>query len=112
MVSEKGLRVYALLSRLPFPKSYLGKMLLAAFVGTHLPLIALVLYLALYSPIGLWPGLGVLAVVLLATPLGTGATLWVLYSLLMPVSLASEALRDYLHHGKTTELREPSPVPS
>jgi PleD family two-component response regulator len=40
----------------------------------------------------------------LGNPLGTGATLWVLYSLLMPVSLASEALRDYLHHGKTTEL--------
>jgi hypothetical protein len=45
--------VYALLSRLPFPKSYLGKILFAAFMGTHLPLIALVLYLSLYSPIGL-----------------------------------------------------------
>jgi diguanylate cyclase (GGDEF)-like protein len=100
LVSEKGLRVYALLSRLPFPKSYLGKILLAAFVGTHLPLIAMVLYLTLYSPIGFWPGLGVLAVVLLATLLGTGTTLWVLYSLLKPVSLASEALRDYLDHGK------------
>ena len=100
LVSEKGLRAYALLSRLPFPKSYLGKILLAAFVGTHLPLIALVLYLVLYSPIGFWPGLSVLAVVLLATLLGTRATLWVLYSLLKPVSLASEALRDYLDHGK------------
>ncbi len=35
------LRAYALLSRALFPKSYLGKVLLAAFVGTHIPLLAL-----------------------------------------------------------------------
>ncbi len=43
------LRAYALLSRSLFPRSYLGKVLLAAFVGTHIPLLALVLYVLLVA---------------------------------------------------------------
>lgn len=101
---EKRLRIYALLSRLPFPKSYLGKMLLVAFLGIHFPLIALVLGLVLYLPSDFGDAIGVLAVVLVATLLGTAATLRVLYLLLEPVSLASKALRDYVDHGKMTEL--------
>ena len=103
-MDEKGLRIYALLSRLPFPKSYLGKILLAAFLGTHVPLIALVLYFVLYSPVSFGPALGIFAVIIVATVLGTGATLWALYSLLKPVSMSSNALRDYLDHGKMPAL--------
>jgi diguanylate cyclase (GGDEF)-like protein len=103
-VDEKGLRIYALLSRLPFPKSYSSKILLAAFLGTHVPLITLVLYLVLSSPIGFWDALGVFAVVLLATLLGAAATLYVLYLLLNPISLASKALRDYLDHNEIPDL--------
>ena len=57
-----GLKTYALLSRLPLlPKSYLGKILIAAFLGTHIPLLALVLYLVLISPVELGAALRVLA---------------------------------------------------
>ena len=105
MVEEKGLRVYALVSRLPLPRSYLGKILLAAFVGTHVPLIALMLYLVVLSPpIGFGAKLGVFAAVLVATLLGACATLCVLYLLLRPVSMASEALRRYLNDGKMPAL--------
>lgn len=104
MGREKGLRLYASMSRLPFPKSYLGKILLAAFLGTHVPLIALVLYLVLSPPIGLGSKIGVFAAVLLATFLGTAATLYVLFLLLKPISLASEALRIYLDQGKMPDL--------
>jgi diguanylate cyclase (GGDEF)-like protein len=104
-VHEKRLRTYALLARLPFPKNYLGKMLLVALLGIHFPLIALVLGLVLYSPSDFWDAMGVLAVVLVAALLGTAAaTLRVLYLLLEPVSLTSKALRDYVDHGKMTEL--------
>jgi hypothetical protein len=82
----------------------LGKLLLAAFLGTHLPLIALALYLALSPPTGFGTKFGVFAVVLVATLLGTCATLCVLYLLLRPVSMASEALRDYLDDGKMPAL--------
>jgi diguanylate cyclase (GGDEF)-like protein len=96
MYEEDRLKVYAALSRLPFPKSYLGKVLLAAFLGMHLPLLALVLYLVLTLPIGLGATLRVLAVVLFATLAGTAATLYALRGLLAPISLTSEALRSYL----------------
>ena len=103
-MDEKRLRTYALLARLPFPKSYVGKMLLVALLGIHVPLIALVLCLVLYSPSDCGDAMGVLAAVLLATLLGADATLRVLYLLLEPVSLASKALRDYADHGKMTDL--------
>ncbi len=81
------------MSRLPFPKSYLGKILIATFLGTHVPLIALVLYLVLSPPIGFGPKSSVFVIVLLATILGTAATLWALFVLLKPISLACKALR-------------------
>lgn len=46
-MSDKGLGVYALLSRLGFPKGYPGKVALVAFAGTRVPLIAFVVYLLL-----------------------------------------------------------------
>lgn len=86
-MDENGLRIYAFLSRLPFPKSYLGKILLVAFLGTHLPLIALVLYFVLSLLIEFGPNQGIFFVVLVATLLGTVVTLCTLYLLLQPVSL-------------------------
>ncbi len=94
------MKLYALLSRLPSPKSYLGKILLVAFVGVHMPLILLVLYLALLPA-----RTGSIVVALLfATLLGTAATLYALHALLAPVSLAAGALRDYRERGATPDL--------
>jgi hypothetical protein len=45
-VGKDKLGLYSALSRAPFPKSYLGKVLLSAFLGTHAPLLALVAHLA------------------------------------------------------------------
>jgi diguanylate cyclase (GGDEF)-like protein len=99
--SRQGSRpkVYALLSRLPVPRSYLGKIMLSAFLGIHLPLIALVFYVLLAAPIDLRESLSILAIVLVGTLLGTLLTLYVLYALLRPVSLSSKALYDYLDRG-------------
>lgn len=103
-MDEKDLRIYAFLSRLPFPKSYLGKILLAVFLGTHVPLIALVLYFILTPPIGFGPMVGIFAVLILATVFGAASMLCVLYFLLKPVSLASKSLRDYHSHRKMPTL--------
>ena len=43
-MGEDELRLYRALSRAPFPKSYLGKVFLVAFLGTHVPLLALLAY--------------------------------------------------------------------
>jgi diguanylate cyclase (GGDEF)-like protein len=96
-LADGGLRTYALLSRLGFPKSYQGKILLVVFLGTHLPLLALVLYLLLSSPISLRPALNILVLLLVATLVGTAATLYTLHALLAPVRLTSSSLQEYLN---------------
>ena len=43
-MDEEQLRLYRALSRAPFPKSYVGKVFLTAFLGTHVPLLAQLVY--------------------------------------------------------------------
>jgi hypothetical protein len=43
-MGDDQLRLYRTLSRAPFPKSYVGKVFLTAFFGTHVPLLALLVY--------------------------------------------------------------------
>jgi hypothetical protein len=43
--NKESLRAYEALSKLPFPRSYPGKMLLVAFLGIHVPLLTLIFYL-------------------------------------------------------------------
>ena len=60
-------KLYALLARLAWPKSYLGKIMLSVFLGIHVPLTALVLYLVFAASTDLRASLSVLVVVLVAT---------------------------------------------
>jgi diguanylate cyclase (GGDEF)-like protein len=92
------------LARIGFPKSYSAKIMLVVFAGTHLPLVALVLYLLLVSPGDLGTHLVVLAALLIATLLGFVATLLVLRALLAPVRLASSSLEAYLDERRKPEL--------
>jgi len=102
--ADGALMTYALLSRLGFPKSYQGMILLIVFLGTHVPLVALVLYLLLSSPVGMRPALNVLALLLVAALAGTAAALWALHGLLAPVRLASSSLREYLDSERVPNL--------
>src|SRR5918994_2413745 len=102
--NRRSLKTYASLARIGFPKSYSGMIMLVVFAGTHLPLVALVLYLLLASPGGLGTHLGVLAALLIATLLGFVATLFVLRALLAPVRLASSSLQAYLDERRKPEL--------
>lgn len=90
----KNIALYELMSRrtrLP----YRGKIMLMAFVGTHVPLIALIAYVAMQTAQGWSSFLTILGVALLATLLGTFATILVLDHLLRPVINTAQALRDY-----------------
>lgn len=98
------MKLYALFSRLPFPKTYLGKIMLVAFLGIHLPLLALLFSLIIFSPVSFSVALTILVSVLVATLVGTGITLYVIYALLEPVSLASRTLRRYLEHEEKPHL--------
>jgi len=98
------LGLYRALSRAPFPKSYLGKVFLAAFLGTHVPLLALLAYLVRFRRFGLRASLRILSVTVPATLGGTAATLWAIQALSAPVVLASRTLRRYLDSGELPDL--------
>lgn len=103
-MTKDRLGLYSALSRAPFPKSYPGKVFFSAFLGTHVPLLALIAHLARDPRLGPSDKKRVLAVALAATLGGTAGTLWALHSLLSPVSAASEALRRYLEHREVPDL--------
>lgn len=89
----QGLWLYDLLSRRT-RFGYRGKIMVMAFVGTHVPLIALAVFHALRGGdrgAMLWT----LGITLLATLLGTAFTLLTLDLLLRPVSLTARALRRF-----------------
>ena len=103
-MGDEQLRLYRLLSRSPFPKTYVGKVFLTAFFGTHLPLLALLVYFARYRRFGQGGALRILSVTVPATLGGTALTLWAMYSLSAPTTLASRALRRYLDRGELPDL--------
>ena len=66
-MDENQLRLYRALSRAPLPKSYLGKVFLMAFLGTHVPLLALLAYLLRFRRFGIEATLRILSVTVPAT---------------------------------------------
>lgn len=100
----RNLGLYAAFARQPWPRSYLGKLLLIAFVGTHVPLICLVLFVVLMSGSPVSDHLFGLGVLTLVTLVSTGFTLAAITGLLAPVATASKALTEYLQSGKVPDL--------
>src|ERR687890_2076818 len=103
-MGKDELRLYRALSRAPLPKSYLGKVFFTAFLGTHVPLLALLAYLVRFRRFGLEATLRILSVTVIATLGGTAMTLWAMHALYKPVTMASRALRRYLDSGEIPEL--------
>ena len=91
---DRRLALYAAISRLPLP-SYRSKIMGMAFIGTHIPLIAIGIWLVSGSTAAFAELIAVFAVALVATLLGTIFTLLVLDRLLQPVLLTADALRGY-----------------
>ena len=100
----RRLRGYMLLSRILFPKSYSGKIFLLAFIGTHVPLVALIVYLVMVAGPASPPTLKVLLVALAATIVGSAGTLVGVWLLLTPVAVASSALQAYRLAGTPPHL--------
>jgi EAL domain-containing protein (putative c-di-GMP-specific phosphodiesterase class I)/GGDEF domain-containing protein len=92
--SFTGLATYAALSR-KVPLSYRNKIMLVAFLGTHVPLLVLVAWYATANSASLGEALRVLGLALGATLIGTAFTLIILDQLLRPILMTSRALRAY-----------------
>lgn len=98
------MQFYEVLSGLMPRTSYLAKILMVSFIGVHIPMIGAVVYVVSISDMPWMQSIGVLVAILIATLLGTLATMGVLYALLRPVTQAANALRSYLHDRSLPEL--------
>lgn len=78
--------------------------MVVAFAGTHIPLLALLFYFISTTTIAADDKLRVIAIALVATLIGTAATLLALHSLLSPVGKTASALRDYWREKKLPDL--------
>ncbi|WP_172620844.1 GGDEF domain-containing protein [Rubrobacter xylanophilus] len=103
MDDARGLGLYGLLSRLGRPKSYEGKIMLVAFTGTHIPLLAITLHAA-RSALSRAERVRITAVALAATLAGTAGTLYALHDLLEPLRKTSRGLRGYLDERRVPRL--------
>jgi EAL domain-containing protein (putative c-di-GMP-specific phosphodiesterase class I)/GGDEF domain-containing protein len=98
----RRLRLYAALAG-AIRISYRNKIMLIAFLGTHVPLLTLVAWYATATATSLAEALRVIGVALVATLIGTGITLTILHHLLRPILMTAQALRHY-----ATDRRLPS----
>ena len=99
------LNFYASLSRLKsLKKSYPAKMILVAFLGTNVPLLALILSMTLSNMYSWDQAVQVIRITIFATLFGTASTVYALCQLLRPVVLTSVALQNYLHNQTLPEL--------
>ncbi|NDW05840.1 GGDEF domain-containing protein [Jiella pacifica] len=87
------MRFYAFMQWVGWPRSYRGKILAICFVGTHVPLIALIAWLIGKGRIE--DNLAEILVVLVATLVGTAGALLGLAAMLSPILRATEALDAY-----------------
>ncbi|MBE7184677.1 MAG: GGDEF domain-containing protein [Methylobacterium mesophilicum] len=96
------MRLYTLMARLRRPSSYVGRIFLLCFVGTHVPLLALAGF-AVWNSFEVVP-LSVFLVILVATLFGTGLTLVALVGMLEPVKRSAEALVAYSGERRLPDL--------
>lgn len=88
------MRLYRSLARV-FPRSFSAKLMTVVFIGVHVPLLVLLLWMAVsghYQHRTMWTVLGV---VLGATVVGTGMAMFALYRLMAPLRAAADALEAY-----------------
>lgn len=90
-----SLSTYRLLSRLPWPRSFLGKLFFVAFLGTHVPLLGLLAYILIVGR-SFAEVLPLLVVATVLTLVGCVFTLLVLRGLIAPVLATTDALEHYV----------------
>ncbi len=99
---DKNLSFYRHIDKLKWPKGYTGKIFLIAFIGTHIPLIGLFIYLTFYFPVD--ERASILIVVLIATVIGASVTLYFIFRLLAPILMTNNAVIKYYSDKKIPSL--------
>ncbi len=91
------MKVYDTLSQWsPLRRNYSLKFLFVAFLGIHIPLIGIILYLVIQAGYSA-PVMAIITATLLLTLFAAACTLIILNRLLSPLKLASASPNDYIH---------------
>lgn len=90
-----SLRVYRAMSRLPWPRSFAGRLMLVCFLGTHLPLLALIIGLAATTGFAQTSVQIALGLTLVGTLVATGLVLAIVRGALAPIDATRLALADF-----------------
>lgn len=98
------MRLYAFMQTLAWPKSYVGRIFLLCFVGTHIPLLCLVALFFIRSEGTALDLYWILGVALVGTLVATGFTFYAMACMLQPVLKATDALRRYVGDGVKPDL--------
>jgi diguanylate cyclase (GGDEF)-like protein len=95
------LKLYLFLSRFPLlQKSYSLQVIAIACLGSLIPLLTFIMYVAIEPSLDLSHYLTILIVVAIATCLGIGLVVYLLNWLLFPIHLTSSLLHQYLNEEK------------
>lgn len=96
--------IYRRLSAIPaLQHSYARKFVLAAFVGTQVPLLVFIAYL-LFARADWMQMYPLVAALVLACFAGFLGTMWVLREILVPIDLTADALKRYLEERRLPDL--------
>jgi signal transduction histidine kinase len=98
------MKIYEFLAAKNFPSTYTGKVLLVSFLGVHLPMFGAVGYALLSDATPFMEQIDILIAMLIATLIGTIATMFVMVSLLAPITAATNAANEYLRERKLPRL--------
>jgi diguanylate cyclase (GGDEF)-like protein len=101
---NRELRLYDWLTRTPLRDSYRAKLLSVAVVGTHVPFLALVIYVVAATDQSPILRVEIVALALAATLAGGGLTLLAMSAILRPVTVVSNALHAYVHERRRPAL--------
>ncbi|BCM91089.1 putative signaling protein [Abditibacteriota bacterium] len=104
VIEASSLQLYTTLANWRWPRTYRGKIMFVAFLGTHIPLLSLLAMAILHSTLPREGKIQVLLIALTATLVGTATTLFLLNRLLAPVLLTAQSLRGYLNDKKRPSL--------
>lgn len=100
---QSNMRIYRTLHRIGLKRSYSFKFLFIAFIGTHIPLIGMVVY-ALLVPRESYDTTTTLTAILAYTLLAAIATLFILDKILAPIKLASRMVETYQESGRLLDV--------
>jgi signal transduction histidine kinase len=97
------MKIYNQLSQIGFLKKYSYKFLFVAFIGIHIPLIGIIIFVISSQGEKLTPT-SILIISLVLTLIATGVTLFFLNMLLEPLTQSKKALEAYVDQGTLPDL--------